>query len=67
MINIYDEGIFHKARALRRYSKEKSTIHMLTKFHKYIELPEILIVLEAEPQVIYKRRKKEIENMMFSP
>lgn len=58
IIKIYDEGIIHKARALRRFCEKPDLNRMLVASFKYVEIPDVLIVLEASPEVIYKRRKK---------
>lgn len=57
-ITIFDEGLFHKSRALKRFSKEPTLVNTLKKFSKIIGFPDILVILEADPDVIFRRRTK---------
>lgn len=55
-ISLYDEGVVHKARALKRHSNLKSVNEILFKLNKYIDLPDYLIIIKSSANKIYKRK-----------
>lgn len=58
-LHIFDEGIIKIAAfAVGDFSKIHNSVDFLNVCFKYIRKPDILIVLEADPKIIYKRRKK---------
>lgn len=57
-VNVYDEGLFHCARSLRRYSRKPTNINTIKNFSRILSVPDILVILKAEPEIIYHRRKK---------
>src|SRR5699024_8296233 len=63
---IYDEGVFHKARSLRRYCRNPDLSSILKYCFQYLDLPDVLIILKADPEVIYERRmERNRENDKF--
>ncbi len=56
--HLLDEGIFHKIRDISRHSKEKEMIKIAEKVFKSINTPDIVISIEANADIIFKRRIK---------
>lgn len=57
-IRVFDEGIFQKANAVARRYCNMEPLSFLNKSFKYIEKPDMLIVLEADPKLVFERRLK---------
>lgn len=55
-IQIYDEGIFKIAADTFINSYQKTPLDALNILFKYIRKPKILIVVEADPKIIFQRR-----------
>lgn len=55
-IRLFDEGIIHKARAARRNSRISSMLDILRVFSTYNEIPDVLVIVEADPSKILQRR-----------
>jgi len=55
-IRIFDEGLIHKIRALRRNIKNPDMINLISILSKYYKLPDMLIIIEANPNLIFERR-----------
>ncbi len=57
-VHLMDEGIFHKIRDITRNSKEQEMIKVAKKIFRHIDPPDIIISIETNADIIFKRRIK---------
>lgn len=55
---LVDEGVFHKLRDIDRKSREKNLIKKANDIFNYINSPDLVIVIKADPETILQRRTK---------